>query len=62
MSAPITGEIEGEEAMRKLKEQNDYLDEITDKIDTLKNSNESNKGDDHLKMTSSHTVLFTIRC
>lgn len=30
--------------MRKLKEQNDYLDEYTDKINTLKNSNESNKG------------------
>lgn len=25
--------------MRKLKEQNDYLDEYTDKINTLKNSN-----------------------
>lgn len=45
VSAPITGEIEGEEAMRKLKEQNDYLDEMTDKINTLKSSNESNKGD-----------------
>lgn len=44
VSAPITGEIEGEEAMRKLKEENDYLDEITE-INTQKNSNESNQGD-----------------
>lgn len=37
VSAPIAGELEGEEEMRKLKEENDYLDAA---LDDTKRSNE----------------------
>ncbi|XP_050303167.1 protein sneaky-like isoform X2 [Anthonomus grandis grandis] len=39
VSAPVTGEIEDEKAMKKIKEENDYLDELT----TTKTSINDNK-------------------
>ncbi|ERL89254.1 hypothetical protein D910_06627 [Dendroctonus ponderosae] len=42
VSAPITGEMEDEQAMKKIKEENDYLDELSK---SEKPTNATNKGE-----------------
>ncbi|KAL1514090.1 hypothetical protein ABEB36_003409 [Hypothenemus hampei] len=49
VSAPITGEIEGEAEMRKIKEENDYLDETVSSINSKDNKGEQIEGENYEK-------------
>ncbi|GLV37969.1 sneaky [Carabus blaptoides fortunei] len=59
LTAPITGELEGEEEMKKIKEENDYLDDLQQ--DSKRSNEIDKKYDTHGETTGKHDMMLEVR-